>query len=258
MLRKAEPNTRWIELSDVPHKARDRIAAAFGADRLHYNADTDTVALPSKMQGVTWEQYDTLLNALPDHRLRHTYDRGFLEIMSPSYKHDKLKTIIGGFIEQMAVSLGIDFEPSGSATYRRRSTDRGLEPDETYYIANASAMQGKFDYDPGRDPPPDLAVEVDLRRPSSRRMRVYAALRVREIWKFDGKAMRFFVLGAKHKYEEVGQSLSFPFITPADLDRFLARLASEPSKAVALAFAKWAKAAYKKTSPRKQRKKKSP
>jgi Uma2 family endonuclease len=258
MLRKAKTEPRWIELSDVPRKAGGRIASAFGGERLHYDADAETLALPSKMRGVTWEQYDTLLKALPDHRLRHTYDRGFFEIMSPSQKHDKLKTIIGGFIEQMALSLGLDFEPYGSATYRRRSADRGLEPDETYYIANASAMQGKFDYDPRRDPPPDLVVEVDLRRPSSRRMRIYAALQVPEVWKYDGQAMRFFALGSKGTYEEIEQSLSFPFVAPADMDRFLARLASEPSKDVFCAIAKWAKAEHKKTGGTKKRKRKSP
>ena len=145
MLRKASSPTNWMQLSDVPPKARDRIAAAFGPESLRYDPNTETLSLPSRMRGVTWEQYDALLQALPDHRLRHTYDRGFLEFMSPLYKHDKLKKIIGSFIEQMALSLGIDFEPSGSATYRRRSADRGLEPDETYHIANASAMQGKLD-----------------------------------------------------------------------------------------------------------------
>lgn len=257
MLRKAKSGPRCLQLHDVPRKAGERITAAFGDDLLRYDPDAETLALPNRMLGVTWEQYDALLQALPDHRLRHTYDRGFLEIMSPLYKHDKLKKIIGGFIEQMALSLGIDFEPSGSATYRRRSADRGLEPDETYHIANAAAMQGKFEHDPKHDPPPDLAVEVDLRRPSSRRMRIYAALHVPEVWKYDGQAMRFFALGTNGKYNEIAHSLSFPFLAPADIDRFLGRLANERSNVVIAAFGKWAKAEHKKLSPRKQRKKKS-
>lgn len=247
-----------MQLFDVPRDAADEIVAVFGTDRLRYDCDNEVLTLPVRMRGVTWEQYEALLEALPDFWLRHTYDRGFLEFMSPSQKHDKLKTVIGGLIEQMALSLGLDFEPFGSATCRRRSADSGLEPDETYYITNASAMQGKFEYDPTRDPPPDLAVEVDLRRPSSRRMRIYAALRVKEVWKYNGKTMRFFALGAKGKYEEVEQSLSFPFVAPADLERFLDRLASEPSKDVYRDFAQWAKAEHKKFSARKQRKKKSP
>lgn len=258
MLRKAGTTSRWVAIHCVPGKSRDQIAAAFGTDNLRYNADTKTLKLPSRMRDVTWEQYGTLLKALPDHRLRHTYDRGFFEIMSRSQKHDKLKTVIGGLIEQMALAVGVPFEPFGSATCRRKSADRGLEPDETYYIANAAAMRGKFDYDPRRDPPPDLAVEVDLRRPTNRRMRIYAALRIPEVWKYDGQAMRFFALGAKGKYEEVERSLSFPFVTPADFDRFLARLATERSDEVLRAIAKWAKAKHRQATPHKQRKKKSP
>ncbi|MGH7137860.1 MAG: Uma2 family endonuclease [Pirellulales bacterium] len=257
MLRKAKSRPRCLQLHDVPRKAGEKITAAFGDDLLRYDPDAETLALPSRMRGVTWEQYDALLQALPDHRLRHTYDRGFLEIMSPLYKHDKLKTIIGSFIEQMALSLGIDFEPSGSATYRRRTADRGLEPDETYHIANASAMQGKLEHDPRHDPPPDLAVQVDLRRPSSRRMRIYAALHVPEVWKYDGQAMRFFALGSNGKYNEIAHSLSFPFLAPADIDRFLGRLANERSSVVVAAVGKWAKAEHRKLSSRKRRKKKS-
>jgi Uma2 family endonuclease len=255
MLRKVKSEPRWMQLHDVPRKASDRIAAVFGDQRLHYDVDAQTLALPSKMRDVTWEQYDALLKALPDHRLRHTYDRGFLEIMSPSHKHDKLKTVIGGFIEQMSLAVGLDFEPFGSATYRRRSIDSGLEPDETYYIANASAMRGKFEYNPRRDPPPDLVVEVDLRRPSSRRMRIYAALRVPEVWKYDGQVMRFYALGAKGTYKEIEQSLSFPFVAPGDLDGFLVRLANEQSAHVLRAFAKWAKAAHRRHAAPKPRKK---
>jgi Uma2 family endonuclease len=258
MQRESANRSKWIEVYSVSRRARDKIAAAFGADTLRYDPRTETLALPSRMRDVTWEQYDALLKALPDHRLRHSYDRGSLEMMSPSQKHDKLKTAIGRFIEQTTLSLGIPLECFGSATYRRKSLKRGVEPDETYYIANAPAMQGRFDFDPQRDPPPDLVVEVDLRRPSNRRMRIYAALGIPEVWKDDAQGMRFCALGADGKYHEVTHSLSFPFIAPADLDRFLARLSKEPMNDVVLAFGKWAKAEQKKLASRKPRKKKSP
>lgn len=257
MLRKARSEPCWMQLFDVPRAVGDKLAAVFGADRSRYDRDSEMLALPARMRGVTWEQYDALLEALPDHRLRHTYDRGFLEIMSPSQKHDKLKKIIGRFIEHMAITLGIRIECSGSATYRRKLLDRGLEPDETYFIANEQAVRGRFDWDPEADPPPDLAIEVDLRRPSMRRTRIYAALRVPEIWKYDGNAMRFYALGPKSTYCELQHSLSFPFLAPSDIDRFITRLGTEPTDDVIVAFAKWAKAEHKKLGSRKQRKKKS-
>jgi Uma2 family endonuclease len=257
MLRKTRTALGWVDIHFVPRKSHDRIAAAFGSDNLRYDRDSETLSLPSRMRGVTWEQYDTLLKALPDHRLRHTYDRGFFEIMSPSDRHEKLSYVIGRFIEEISRSIGVRIECFGRATRRRRSLRRGLEPDETYFIANEPAMRGRFDYRPDRDPPPDLVIEVDLRRPSKRRMRIYAALQIPEVWEY-GKAARFFALDANRHYHEIEHSLSFPFVGPKDIDRFLARLPNEPTDDVIFSIGKWAKAEYKKTGSRKQRKKKSP
>ena len=139
MRRAAPTRLAWIELYDVPRQARDKIAAAFGSEKLRYDQDTRTLALPSRMRDVSWEQYSALLRALPDRRLRHSYDCGTLEMMSPSHRHDKYKTFIGRLIEHMTISMGIRLECFGSATRRRRSVQRGLEPDETYFIANEPA-----------------------------------------------------------------------------------------------------------------------
>jgi len=177
-------------------------------------------------------------------------------MMSPSDRHEKLSYVIGRFIEEMSWSIGIRVEGFGSATRRRRSLRRGLEPDETYFIANEPAMRGRFDFNAERDPPPDLVIEVDLRRPSKRRMRIYAALQIPEIWKHDGKITRFFAL-REGDYHEVTQSLSYPFLSPDDIDRFLARLPNEPTEDVVHAFGKWAKAEHRKTAGRKPRKKKA-
>jgi Uma2 family endonuclease len=257
MRRASVAATRWVDIYFVPRKSHDRIVAAFGPDKLRYDPHSETLSLPSRMRGVTWEQYDALLKALPDHRLRHTYDRGYLEMMSPSDRHEKLSYVIGRFIEEISRSIGVRIEGFRRATRRRRSLRRGLEPDETYFIANEPAMRGRFDYKPGRDPPPDLVIEIDLRRPAKRRMRIYAALQVPEVWKYDGKVTRFLALHGGD-YEEVAHSLSYPFVSPADIDRFLARLPNEPTDDVILAIGKWAKAEHKKRAPRSPRKKKSP
>lgn len=256
MQRAAPTRSAWIELYDVPRKARDKIAAAFGSEKLRYDPDTLTLALPSRMRDVSWEQYSVLLKALPDHRLRHSYDRGTLEMMSPSDRHDKLKTVIGRLIEHMTISMGIHIECFGSATRRRRSVKRGLEPDETYFIANEPAMRGRFDYRPDRDPPPDLVLEVDLRRPSSRRMKIYASLGVPEVWKYSKGAIQFLALGSDGEYSPIERSLSFPFLTPADITRHLDRLTSEPTDDVIVAFARWAKKQKKKYEAAQPRKKK--
>jgi Uma2 family endonuclease len=56
------------------------------------------------LHGVSWEQYERLLDVFSDRRFRHTYDRGTLEIMSPSPQHESLKTFIGRLVERLPMS----------------------------------------------------------------------------------------------------------------------------------------------------------
>src|SRR5262249_27682335 len=74
-----------------------------------------------------------------------------------------------------------------------------------------------------RDPPPDLAIEVDVTSSSLDRMAIYAALRVPELWRLEGDVLQFFVLQANGKYKETDRSKAFPQVTPADLMRFVVR-----------------------------------
>ena len=72
---------------------------------------------------------------------------------------------------------------------------RGLAPDECYYIANAPQVAGRDHIDLRTDPPPDLAIEVDVTSSSLNRMGIYAALAVPEVWRLDGPALTFHVPG---------------------------------------------------------------
>ena len=52
--------------------------------------------------------------------------------------------------------LEIDISGVGSTTLQLEVEDRGLEPDECYYIQNESRVRNEEDLDLTRDPPPDL------------------------------------------------------------------------------------------------------
>ena len=39
------------------------------------------------------------------------------------------------------------------------------------------------------DPPPDLAIEIDMTSPSIPRLPIYCALGIPEVWRFDGETM---------------------------------------------------------------------
>jgi Uma2 family endonuclease len=86
------------------------------------------------LYGISWEAYEHLLDLFGDRRLRHSYDAGVLEIMSPLKRHDRAKKVLARLIESMALELDIEIQPIGSTTLRRRERRKGLEPDECYYV----------------------------------------------------------------------------------------------------------------------------
>ena len=71
------------------------------------------------------------------------------------------------------------------------------------------------------DPPPDLAIEIDISRSSLDRMGIYAALGVPEIWRFDGETLRVGRLSADGTYAPSPASVALPFLPMAEVVRFL-------------------------------------
>src|SRR4051812_13529814 len=83
------------------------------------------------LYGVDWSQYEAL-RAATDHiaGLHLTYLEGTLEIMSPSSRHERIKTLIGRLVEAYAEELDLVMTGFGSTTYRKPEMARALEPDE--------------------------------------------------------------------------------------------------------------------------------
>jgi Uma2 family endonuclease len=171
------------------------------------------------LHGVSWQTYETLLREV-GRSTRLTYDRGMLEIMTPSHGHENYSRLLGRFIETMTEELNIPIHSGGSTTFRREAPQRELEPDECYWVQRESTMRGKKEFDPETDPPPDLALEVDITSSSLDRMSIYATLGVREVWRFDGSALRVCRLRGK-VYVPTEESLAFPFLSLDEVLRFL-------------------------------------
>jgi Uma2 family endonuclease len=150
------------------------------------------IALPKSstiLQGIHWDTYQNLIKDLesqPGTRL--TYDNGTLEITMPLPPHERFKRLLGRFVEVMTEELAIEVYSLGSTTWGRKDLQKGLEPDECYYIQNEFAVRGKDTIDLELDPPPDLAIEIDNTSSSLNRMGIYAALEIPEIWRFDSLA----------------------------------------------------------------------
>jgi Uma2 family endonuclease len=175
------------------------------------------------ISGVDWSMYSRLLRIFADWPgIRLTYDRGELEIMSPILmEHEDDGHILGLFVVVLAEELGLTLKFGGSTTMRRRKRKQGIESDECYWIANAPRMAGRRRLDLRIDPPPDLAIEVDVTRSSLNRMGIYAALKVPEVWRLDGDVLTFQLLDEHGVYQPGAKSGSFPLVTPADVLPFL-------------------------------------
>jgi Uma2 family endonuclease len=196
-------------------------------------------SVPAVLHNIDWGTYTRLLRALEGRRrFRLTYDRGTLEIMSPLWEHENPAYVLGRFVDLLTEELRLPCRAGGSVTLRRKRKSRGLEADNCYWIANAARLQGKGQLDLRVDPPPDLAIEVDVTHSSLDRMSIYAALGVPEVWRLSGAGLYFHGLEAG-TYKVRTNSLTFPRLAAADLAGFLAQLGRVDETALAVQFRSW-------------------
>jgi Uma2 family endonuclease len=193
------------------------------------------------LKGIGWETYASLREEL-DRSSQHmylTYDRGALEIMAPSPFHEKYKGLIGRYLEIMSLELNIPIASFGSTTFKREDLERGLEPDECDYIQHEPLMGAKSDIDLLKDPPPDLAIEMDYSPHALDRESIYAALGVLEIWQYDGERLAGLARAEDGRYRSIESSVAFPFLRLDDVERFLRESRGISQDTSARAFRDW-------------------
>lgn len=193
------------------------------------------------LEDVPWDTYEKMSDALSDRSVRVTYDRGALEIMVISHPHDWVKKLLARMIERLAEELQQPIKSAGSTTQRRKKVQRGLEPDESYYLASEPLVRFKNELDFDRDPPPDLVVEVDITSSALDRMGMYAAMKVPELWRYDhvSDEVLFYLLDEDGTYARVERSKAFPLLSADTLTGFLRRRHSESEMDVIRAFVEW-------------------
>jgi Uma2 family endonuclease len=192
------------------------------------------------LDGVDWRSYERWLRLLDERPgLRVTYDRGTLEIMILTYGHEGWGRLLGRMVVVLTEELGLPIAGGGSTTFRRRAKRRGLEPDECFWIAHEAQVRGKERIDLRTDPPPDLAIEVEVTRSALNRLAIYAALRIPEVWRFRDRGLAFHILGNDGQYSESKHSLAFPLVAAADLHAFLALRGQADENTIIRQFRAW-------------------
>ncbi len=190
-----------------------------------------TLSLPD----VSWADYEALLEELGDgYAVRVMYDRGKLEIVSPSTKHESWKEFILRVADALASALGTKFESFGSTTLKHPTLKQGVEPDTCFYVQHAAAVIGKEQIDLRTDPP-DVVVEVDVAHSSAHKLAIYAQLGVPEVWRYDGERVVMYQRSGDG-YREIRESLAFPSFSAETLTGLLHRLTAEGQQAVLSSF----------------------
>jgi Uma2 family endonuclease len=147
---------------------------------------------------VSWYEYESLLTKLGDRSgMRVTYFEGTLEIMSPSRRHERIKSLIGSLLEAYFQEKRIPYFPFGSATFRLSGQRGGTEPDECYCIDTEKDL-------------PDLAIEVVVSTGGVSKLSVYQVLGIKEVWFWQNGIFEVYTLLQKREYQQVSNSILLP------------------------------------------------
>jgi len=193
------------------------------------------------LSNVSWQTFEQLLKELGDNRAaRLAYNEGFLEIMTPLGPHENNNRLIESLIGVIADELNLNLKKFGSLTMKREKKRKGAEPDSCYYLQNEPLVRNKQDIDLDKDPPPDLALEIDITSGSLDKRPIYAAIGVPELWRYDGYRLEVFVLQKLDgNYQSVSQSPTFPWLPLDVIPRFIRQSLVDGETATLRAFRAW-------------------
>ncbi len=128
----------------------------------------------------TLADYEQILAQLGDRAIPRIHFRdNHILLMSPLSEHGNQIDVISDLIKALLRDRGKDWQSFHPVTLRR-GKEAGLEPDACFYIDNYQAILGKRKLDMSIDPPPDLAIEIDVT--SFTRIEDYIPLAIPEVW----------------------------------------------------------------------------
>jgi Uma2 family endonuclease len=190
------------------------------------------------MTDVSWPMYEQLLEEYAENPgVRINYSQGVLEVRVPLPEHEANKVMIGDLVKILMEEQDLDFCSLGSTTFKNDVMQQGIEADDCFYIENEAAIRGKKRIDLTVDPPPDLAIEIDIT--ARTRFNNYQALGVGELWRFDGTRLEINVLQGG-KYVQVSQSPHFPGLPLGEvIPRYLEQSKVEGRNKAIKAFRAW-------------------
>ncbi|MEH2291457.1 Uma2 family endonuclease [Nostoc sp.] len=191
------------------------------------------------LHNISWQTFKIMLAEMGSERnSRFAYDNGTIEIITPQIPHENSNRLIEVFVGVLCEELGWEIKRAGSLTLTRDDLQRGAEPDSSYYIQNEALVRDKENIDLATDPPPDLVLEVEYSRSAIDKLRLYAAMRVPEFWRYNGSVLRVYTL-AGGQYSEVETSPTFAPVAVKEIPRFIQEAKNNGEIATTRAFRVW-------------------
>jgi Uma2 family endonuclease len=179
----------------------------------------------------TWKDYQMLMEQRGDRaNPRIKYRPGEILLMSPLPKHGREAHIIAALITVLLDHLGQNYEAFTPMTMDLPEIS-GLEPDYSFYINNWEAAVGKERIDWSTEPPPDLALEIDVT--SYTDVNDYLPYRVPEVWLYKKNQLLIYALDGD-SYKIVSSSRYFPNFNLQEILAECLEIANSQSTSVAM------------------------
>lgn len=203
-----------------------------------------TVAAPQEqrivLHDISWDTYERLLaDHIDSSAPRFAYDRGELEILSPSIEHEEDNRTLALLVEIIAIEWSLRFRSVGSMTFKRQRLQKGFEPDSSFYVQNEGRVRGRRQIELAVDPPPDLIIEIEITRSAIPRVPLFAAMNVPEVWRWDSDRIVILHL-TDDGYVQAEQSLALPPLTSDVITQLLVENQSTDRSAWARQVRAWA------------------
>lgn len=153
------------------------------------SANMDTVITPQRIElppGAVlkllgnWQDYQVLSQQLGDRSSpRIKYRPGEILLMAPLPEHGRDASLVADIAKVLLDHLDQRYDSFTPITMSLPEVS-GIEPDYCFYIENCRAVVGKKRINWESDPPPDLAIEIDVT--SYTNINDYLPYRVPEVW----------------------------------------------------------------------------
>ena len=116
--------------------------------------------------------------------------------------------MLADLVKEVLRFYGLDWQGFDPLTLKK-IREKGLEPDHCFYIQNYRAILGKETIDLTCDPPPDLALEVDLTSFSN--VDDYVSIGIPELWIYrNGKLSIYLLENSNSCWSDQPKNIVFP------------------------------------------------